>query len=57
MDIRVSFRGKPLTVGGLEPTTPLAELKDRLEKLTSVPVANQKLVSLSYIMTEYCCLL
>lgn len=52
MELRVSFRGKPLNVDGLDPAAPLSELKEHLEKLTMVPVANQKLVSPSLI--TYC---
>lgn len=45
MELRVSFRGKTLLVEVLEGTIPLSSLKEKLEELTAVPTANQKLVS------------
>lgn len=40
----MSFRGKSLSLGGLDRATHLSALKVKLEELTTVPVANQKLV-------------
>lgn len=44
MELQVSFRGKPLTVTGVDHATAVEHLKTKLEELTAVPVANQKLV-------------
>lgn len=44
MEILVSFRGKPITVADVGRATAVASLKEKLEELTGVPVANQKLV-------------
>lgn len=44
LEIRVSFRGKPIVVAGVGSETSVEGLKERLEGLTGVPVANQKLV-------------
>lgn len=48
MELRVSFRGKALVVQGVGGLTSIADLKEKLAGLTSVPTDNQKLVS-------YCC--
>lgn len=40
----MSFRGKALRVEGVEGATPLSSLKEKLQELTAVPTANQKLV-------------
>lgn len=44
MEILVSFRGTPITVADVGRETAVASLKEKLEELTGVPVANQKLV-------------
>ncbi|CAM9264285.1 unnamed protein product [Ectocarpus sp. 13 AM-2016] len=44
MELQVSFRGKPLTVTGVDHATAVQNLKNKLEELTAVPVANQKLI-------------
>ncbi|CAN0047645.1 unnamed protein product, partial [Ectocarpus sp. 8 AP-2014] len=44
MELQVSFRGKPLTVTGVDHATAIENLKNKLEELTAVPVANQKLI-------------
>lgn len=45
MEVQVSFRGKPLKFGNLGRDMTLLSLKEKLEEITSVPIANQKLVS------------
>lgn len=47
MELRVSFRGKALVVQGVGGLTSIADLKEKLADLTSVPIDNQKLVSCS----------
>ncbi|CBJ49209.1 conserved unknown protein [Ectocarpus siliculosus] len=44
MELQVSFRGEPLTVTGVDHATAVENLKNKLEELTAVPVANQKLI-------------
>lgn len=44
MELQVSFRGKPVVVTGVGGETAVEGLKEKLEGLTGVPVANQKLV-------------
>ncbi|CAM9491291.1 unnamed protein product, partial [Hapterophycus canaliculatus] len=44
MEIVVSFRGKPVTVADVGRATAVASLKEKLEDLTAVPAANQKLI-------------
>lgn len=44
LELQVSFRGKPVVVTGVGGGTTVEGLKEKLEGLTGVPVANQKLV-------------
>lgn len=44
MELAVSFRGKSVVVTGVAGGTAVQVLKEKLEGLTGVPVANQKLV-------------
>lgn len=44
----MSFRGKQLRVEGVGHATSVTSLKEKLEELTTVPVANQKLVRAKY---------
>lgn len=44
VELQVSFRGKPLVVTGVGGGTAVEGLKEKLEGLTGIPVANQKLV-------------
>eukprot|EP00752_Nemacystus_decipiens_P005702 g5160.t1 len=44
MELQVSFRGKPVVVAGVGGGTAVEDLKEKLEELTGVPVANQKLI-------------
>lgn len=52
MELQVSFRGKPLTVTGVDHATAVENLKNKLEELTAVPVANQKLVRATIIQKQ-----